>query len=83
MLAYRWAKHKVYVNSISPGFIHTGMTAEHMARADAHAEMLRQTPLRRLGEPRDIVGPALFLVSPASDFVTGHNLVADGGVTLA
>jgi len=45
--------------------------------------MLRQTPLRRLGEPSDLVGAALFFASAASDFVTGHNLVVDGGVTLA
>ncbi|MGE0823610.1 MAG: SDR family NAD(P)-dependent oxidoreductase [Candidatus Binatia bacterium] len=83
VLALRWAKHHVYVNSISPGYIRTNMTASHLTRPEVVQEMLRQTPLRRLGEPRDIVGAALFLASPASDFVTGHNLVIDGGVTLA
>lgn len=83
VLALRWAKHRVFVNCISPGYIRTGMTAPHLARQGVEQEMLRQTPLRRLGEPRDIVGAALFLAAPASDFVTGHNLVVDGGVTLA
>jgi len=83
VLALRWAKHKVFVNCISPGYIRTGMTAPHLTRPEVEQEMLKQTPLRRLGEPRDLVGAALFLATPASDFVTGHNLVVDGGVTLA
>lgn len=83
VLAYRWAKHKVYVNCFSPGYIRTNMTAPHLQRPEVEQEMLRQTPLRRLGEARDLVGPALFLASPASDYVTGQNLIVDGGVTLA
>jgi 2-deoxy-D-gluconate 3-dehydrogenase len=83
VLAYRWAKHRVYVNCFSPGYIRTNMTTPHLQRPEVEQEMLRQTPLRRLGEARDLVGPALFLASSASDFVTGHNLVVDGGVTLA
>jgi NAD(P)-dependent dehydrogenase (short-subunit alcohol dehydrogenase family) len=83
VLALRWAKHKVFVNCFSPGYMRTNMTAPHLTRPEVEQEMLRQTPLRRLGEARDVVGPALFLASPASDFVTGHNLVVDGGVTLA
>jgi len=59
------------------------MTAPHLTRSEVEQEMLRQTPLRRLGEPRDVVGAALFLASSASDFVTGQNLIVDGGVTLA
>jgi NAD(P)-dependent dehydrogenase (short-subunit alcohol dehydrogenase family) len=55
----------------------------HLTRPEVEQEMLRQTPLRRLGEPRDLVGAAIFLASEASDFVTGQNLIVDGGVTLA
>lgn len=83
VLALRWAKYKVFVNCFSPGYMRTNMTAPHLTRPEVEQEMLRQTPVRRLGEARDVVGPALFLASPASDFVTGHNLVVDGGVTLA
>ncbi len=83
VLAMRWARHGVYVNCFSPGYIRTGMTAPHLTRPEVEKEMLRQTPLRRLGEPRDLVGAALFLASPASDFVTGQNIIVDGGVTLA
>ncbi len=83
VLAMRWAKHSIYVNCFSPGYIRTGMTAPHLTRPEVEKEMLRQTPLRRLGEPRDLVGAAIFLASPASDFVTGQNIIVDGGVTLA
>jgi len=83
VLAFRWAKHRVFVNCFSPGYIRTGMTAPHLTRPEVEQEMLRQTPLRRLGEPRDLVGAAIFLASAASDFVTGQNLIVDGGVTLA
>jgi NAD(P)-dependent dehydrogenase (short-subunit alcohol dehydrogenase family) len=83
VLALRWARHRVFVNCISPGYIRTSMTAPHLTRPEVEQEMLRQTPLRRLGEPRDLVGAALFLAAPASDFVTGQNLIVDGGVTLA
>lgn len=82
VLAMRWARHGVYVNCFSPGYIRTGMTAPHLTRPEVEKEMLRQTPLRRVGEPRDLVGAALFLASPASDFVTGQNIIVDGGVTL-
>lgn len=82
VLAARWARRGVYVNCFSPGYIRTGMTAPHLTRPEVEREMLRQTPLRRLGEPQDLVGTAIFLASPASDFVTGQNIVVDGGVTL-
>lgn len=82
VLAVRWAKHRIHVNAISPGFMRTDMIAGQLERAETLAEMVRRTPLRRVGEAADLVGPALFLASAASDFVTGHNLVVDGGVTL-
>lgn len=82
VLATRWARHRVHVNCFSPGYIRTGMTAPHL-RPEVEQEMIRQTPLRRVGEPRDVIGAALFLAAPASDFVTGQNIIVDGGVTLA
>lgn len=82
VLAARWARRGVYVNCFSPGYIRTGMTAPHLTRPEVEQEMLRQTPLRRLGEPQDLVGTAIFLAAAASDFVTGQNIVVDGGVTL-
>ena len=83
VLAMRWARHRVYVNCFSPGYIRTGMTAPHLTRPEVEQEMIRQTPLRRVGEPQDLLGTAIFLAAPASDFVTGQNIIVDGGVTLA
>lgn len=82
VLAVRWARHRVYVNCFSPGYIRTGMTTPHLARPEVEQEMIRQTPLRRVGEPQDLLGAAIFLAAPASDFVTGQNIIVDGGVTL-
>ncbi len=82
VLAMRWARHGVYVNCFSPGYVRSGMTEPHLTRPEVEREMIKQTPLRRIGEPEDLVGTAIFLVSAASDFMTGQNLIVDGGVTL-
>jgi NAD(P)-dependent dehydrogenase (short-subunit alcohol dehydrogenase family) len=81
-LAAEWGPKNVRVNAIAPGLIKTDF-----ARALWEDEKLRRarieaTPLRRLGEPRDIGGVAVFLASPAAAFVTGQTIVADGGVTI-
>ncbi len=80
-LAIAWAGAGVRVNAIAPGFIVTEQTAR--ARADAtHVQrVLDRTPLGRWGQPADLVGPALFLASPAAAFITGVVLAVDGGYT--
>jgi NAD(P)-dependent dehydrogenase (short-subunit alcohol dehydrogenase family) len=57
------------------------MIAHHLARPDFLEKTLPRIPLGRLAEPRDIVGPALLLCSPAGAFVTGQTLYVDGGIT--
>ena len=81
-LAAEWGPKNVRVNAIAPGLIKTEFARalwEDEARA---AERVSNTPLRRLGEPRDIGGVAVFLASPAAAFITGQVIVADGGVTI-
>lgn len=81
-LAAEWGPKNVRVNAIAPGLIKTDFARalwEDQARA---AERVSNTPLRRLGEPRDIGGIAVFLASDAAAFVTGQVIVADGGVTI-
>ena len=81
-LAAEWGPKNVRVNAIAPGLIKTEFARalwEDPARA---AERVSNTPLRRLGEPRDIGGVAVFLASDAAAFVTGQVIVADGGVTI-
>jgi NAD(P)-dependent dehydrogenase (short-subunit alcohol dehydrogenase family) len=82
-LAVEWAPHNVFVNAIAPTFLRPNPRDVAFSEPDPEfARMvLSRIPLGRLGEPGDLVGPALFLASSASDFFTGHTLFVDGGVT--
>ncbi|MCC7486453.1 MAG: SDR family oxidoreductase [Burkholderiales bacterium] len=82
-LACEWGPKGVRVNCIAPGLVKTDFARalwEDEARRKAREAL---TPLRRLGEPRDIGGIAVFLASEAASFITGQMIVADGGVTIA
>jgi NAD(P)-dependent dehydrogenase (short-subunit alcohol dehydrogenase family) len=84
-LACEWGRHGINVNAIGPTVFRSALTAwmyaeEGEGRAVREA-MLSRIPLGRLGEPDDLAGPLLFLLSPAADFVTGQVLYADGGYT--
>ena len=81
-LAVEFGPHNVRVNCIAPGLIKTDFAKalwEDPARLKAREET---TPLRRIGEPDEIAGAAVFLASGASAFMTGQNIVIDGGVTI-
>ena len=78
-LAVEWAQYGIRVNSISPGYIKTEMTMSSMTRLFPMWESL--TPMGRLGEPEELRGAMLYLASDASSYVTGHDLVVDGGYT--
>jgi len=78
--AAEWAARGVRVNCISPGHTITPMTRE--ALAEMGPVWVSNTPMGRLGRPEDLQGAALFLASAASAYVTGHDLVVDGGYTL-
>jgi NAD(P)-dependent dehydrogenase (short-subunit alcohol dehydrogenase family) len=80
-LAVEWGTRNVQVNALAPGFVETEMMAEWLADPES-AEFVRSlTPMRRWAQPREMVGPLLFLASRASDFMTGQVLVVDGGYT--
>lgn len=70
---------RIQVNGIQPGWIDTPMTEGVQANEDMNTEVLLRTPAGRWGEPSDCAGAAVFLASPASDFVTGIVLPVDGG----
>lgn len=80
-LAVEWAKYNIQVNAIAPGFIRTDLNAALWAQPPMYDWAVARTPAARLGEPKDIVGTALFLASTASDFMTGQVLYVDGGFT--
>ena len=79
--AIQYAAEGIRSNSIHPGVIETDMTAEAIADARFKAERLDPTPLARLGQPEDVAYGALYLASDESSFVTGAELVIDGGWT--
>ncbi|HSA91289.1 MAG TPA: SDR family oxidoreductase [Burkholderiales bacterium] len=81
-LAAEWGPKNVRVNAIAPGLVRTEFARALWEDEKRRAERIAATPLRRLGEPRDIGGIAVFLASPAAAFVTGQCIVADGGVTI-
>jgi len=77
--ATQWVRHKIRVNAISPGYILSGI---HQGIPDSVMEFCaRRTPMKRLGEVDEVTGAVLYLASAASSFVTGSNLVVDGGYT--
>ncbi len=78
-LAAEWASRGVRVNSISPGYTRTPLTAK---LGGLQADWLERIPLGRMGEVDDLQGAVVYLASEASDYMTGHDLVIDGGYTL-
>lgn len=75
-LATKWAHHGINVNAIAPGWFPSDMSNFVL---EANPGLVEHIPLRRFGGPDDLKGAALFLASAASDYVTGHVLVVDGG----
>ncbi|MCJ8150750.1 MULTISPECIES: SDR family NAD(P)-dependent oxidoreductase [Shinella] len=79
-LAQAWAKDGIQVNAILPGWIDTDLTAGAKVQIpELHGRVLARTPAGRWGKPDDLAGAALFLCSPAADFITGVVLPVDGG----
>jgi NAD(P)-dependent dehydrogenase (short-subunit alcohol dehydrogenase family) len=76
-LACKWGMHNIQVNAIAPGWFPTDMSGKVIERNKE--KLLASVPLGRFGGPQDLKGAAIFLASDASDFVTGHILVVDGG----
>lgn len=79
-LAREWGDRGVRVNVIGPGYVMTAMTREMLSRDHLRDEVLGDTPLGRLGELREVAGPALFLLSDEASYVTGAHLLVDGGM---
>lgn len=85
-LASEWGEFNIQVNGLGPGYIATSQTAplrEPQADGSRHPFdqfIISKTPAARWGNPEDLMGPALFLASEASNFVNGHVLYVDGGI---
>lgn len=76
-----WAAGGLQINGIAPGYIHTEMTQPLVDDEAFNSWIIGRTPAARWGTPDDLVGPAVFLASNASDYVTGQVLFIDGGMT--
>ena len=79
-LAAKWALYGIRVNAISPGFFPSRMTEDVIAER-GEAAMSTSTPMRRIGRPGELKGVGVFLAADASNFITGQNIVVDGGRT--
>lgn len=79
LMANEWAKHGINVNAIAPGYMATNNTAALRADEERNAEILGRIPANRWGTPDDLMGPVVFLSSPASDYINGYTIAVDGG----
>ncbi len=78
-LGREWGKSGVRVNSIRPGFFPTEWNRKNFITPERETAILGHTPMGRFGEPEELIGAAVFLASAASNFVTGSELIVDGG----
>jgi len=81
-LAAEFGPRGVRINCIAPGLIRTDFAKALLENPDTLKAVTRHTPMRRIGEPHEIAGAAVFLAAPASTFMTGQAIVVDGGSTI-
>jgi NAD(P)-dependent dehydrogenase (short-subunit alcohol dehydrogenase family) len=82
-LAVEYGPDNVRVNAISPGLIDTSFSSGLMEQSEFMEKRLQMTPLRRVGRPEEIAGVAVLLASEAGAFITGQNIIVDGGTTIS
>jgi NAD(P)-dependent dehydrogenase (short-subunit alcohol dehydrogenase family) len=80
-LAAEWAKHGIRVNAVAPALIMTDMTREFLSKPEVYEKMTAEIPMRRLGEPNELLGPVVLLASDESSFMTGQIVYVDGGLS--
>ncbi len=81
-LSIAWAKDGIRVNAVAAGVTESRMTAQMLKIPAMMSPVLARTPLRRVGQPRDVAGAVLFLTSAAASYVTGQTLLVDGGYSI-
>jgi len=82
-LAVEWGPENIRVNCIAPGLVRTDFARALWENPETYAATVARYPLRRIGEPDEIAGAAIYLASAAGSFMTGQTLVVDGGGTIA
>lgn len=81
-LACEWAKDNIRVNSVAPWYIRTSMVEQVLSNKEYVEEVYERTPLRRLGDPKEVSSVVAFLCLPASSYVTGQVICVDGGMSV-
>jgi NAD(P)-dependent dehydrogenase (short-subunit alcohol dehydrogenase family) len=76
------APYRIHVNAVAPGYFATPLAEDRLSDPQTREKILLSTPLKKIGEGRDIIGPVIFLASEASDFITGQTIFVDGGRTV-
>lgn len=78
-LAMEWGRYNINVNAIAPGIIETELTRKRLENKKYYKYLIDRNPLERIGKPEDLIGAIIYLSSEASNFVTGHTILIDGG----
>ncbi|WP_026994973.1 SDR family oxidoreductase [Flectobacillus major] len=81
-LAVEWAKYNIRVNAVSPWYTRTPLTETVLNQPARLQKIIDKTPLNRVAEPEEMATAITFLALKASSYITGHNLVVDGGMTI-
>jgi len=81
-LAAEWAPYHIRVNTISPWYIHTPLVDAVLNQPDRLARILNRTPMNRVGKPEEIASVAAFLAMEKSSYLTGQNIMVDGGMSI-
>ena len=81
-LAEEWAQYNINVNAVAPGYMNTPLVADRLNDPVCLQSILSSTPLKRIGQPEDLLAAYLFLLSDLSNYITGQTLCVDGGRTI-
>jgi len=81
-LALEWAQYNINVNAVAPTFITTPGTKKWLDNANFRASVQKRIPLGRIGKPKEVAAPVVFLASPAASLITGETIMVDGGWTI-
>jgi Tropinone reductase 1 len=82
-LASEWAADGIRVNAIAPWYIRTPLVEGVLKNREYYDDVIRRTPMRRIGEPREVATAAAFLAMPEASYITGQTLAVDGGFMAA
>ena len=81
-LAAEWAEHHIRVNTVSPWYIETPLTESVLSQPDRLEKILARTPMARVGQPEEVAGLITFLAMDKSGYITGQNIMVDGGMSV-